>query len=117
MLRRNSRTNKERFNDEETPFAEVTSPLGSRAYALGFDAEPQRGVSERNRRSRLLARRRPHARTSSSQATDRLRRAILFYKWLISRSFCCSSLSTRKQFIGLRMVPERIPLLKELLFL
>jgi len=34
MLRRNSRTNKERFNDEETPFAEVTSPLGSRAFSV-----------------------------------------------------------------------------------
>ena len=68
----------------------------------GFDAEPKRGVSERNRRSRHLARRRPHARTSSSQATYRLRRAILFHKWLISRSFCFSSLSVRKLFIGLR---------------
>jgi len=97
MLRRNSRTNKERFNDEETPFAEVTSPLGSRAYALGFDAEPQRGVSERNRRSRLLARRRPHARTTSPQALYRLRRHF----HVTVHSFCCGSFSPRNRCAGL----------------
>ena len=44
----------------------------------------------------------PSISASSSQASYRLRRAILFHKWLISRSFCCSSLSVRKLFIGLR---------------
>ena len=44
----------------------------------------------------------PVTSSSSSQASYRLRRAILLHKWLISRSFCCSSLPKRKRCAGLR---------------
>ena len=42
----------------------------------------------------------PASRTSSSQASYRLRRAILFHIWLIARSFCCSSRSAAIRFAG-----------------
>ena len=47
--------------------------------STGFDAEPQRGVSERNRRNAaLLVRRRPTTGTTSSRTSYRSQRRFLF---------------------------------------
>ena len=82
---------------EESPDFVLQSARGSDIIPnrRGYSSSVERQLPKLHRRVRL-----PLSAPCSSQATYRLRRAILFHKRLILRSFCCSSLPTAIRCAG-----------------